>query len=955
MPSSGDDSRHWLRYFLRLAFFLFLLGSCSAIFAFEARSAAVIHTIDASGGGCAAIGDWDPGTLTCTMNRDLISDGIVINAAGVTLDGGGHTMFFIQGGAPHAVKINRKNNVTVRNMHIRRYQTGIYAEMTRYSTISSSKLEDISGNGIFINNSHSNLVENNQVVNDETSGEFSIRLLSATDNTISGNRTVFVDRSSDYVHYYSFRCLIESSSSNTIEGNDLGDSLELDSANNNILSGNNIHGISIYASNNNIISRNDMGALRIYATEDESTGNSVYQNNFSELTEYISDYSGGNAFYLPLPVGGNYYDNGNKTDLNGDHIVDSPIVFPGAVDALSWVHPNAWSDQTPPQVTAIQPTGTINAGSSVTVTVSMSDPAPSSGFTYNDSTVMVDGNILSCYKSSWSFGVADEITARITVSCNAGTLPPGPHTITGFAVDNMGNQAPIVGGFEIALVDDEAPQVTYTGPTGTHRARHLDVAASFADPDPSGGIASASLSLGGVNYKCSVTGTTSGTVSCTHASGFPTGSHTAVITVTDNQGNVGTATGNFSISPYVISDDAIGGECGLIGTWDQPTKTCTLATDVDIASSMTGIRIDDNDITLDGNGHSMRCSDSPSYLYWSEGIAITGNGVTVRNMEVSGCTIGTWLRSTDSARISGNYFQGNDVGAIIIGVNNTVTGNLFADNGHGVQVGNESAEWTEGTIIQTNLFYSNATGILLTSTADNLISGNYIHGNGGGTGIDMAGASRNTINHNTVTGHTTGTKLSGFLLFSYAKSSDDNVFYGNNFMDNTIQASVLDGSGNQFSIAAPAGGNHWSNFDSPGEGCDDADSNGFCDSPLAFAGGQDDLPRAEKDWPQKPVLGIGNVSPFWASFSDYTDRRLSVNISIENDSSYPAVDVYLVGMNATNGVQGITPMPHAVGKVDAFGSAMATVQFEVPDGVLFFKGLFSATAADPQSRMVTYP
>ena len=66
-----------------------------------------------------------------------------------------------------------------------------------------------------------------------------------------------------------------------------------------------------------------------------------------------------------------------------------------------------------------------------------------------------------------------------------------------------------------------------------------------------------------------------------------------------------------------------------------------------------------------------------------------------------------------------------------------------------------------------------------------------------------------------------------------------NQVYNNNFISNTRQASVTDGSGNMFNLPAPYGGNYWSNWSSP-------DDNGYSsvDRPYVFLSGQDDLPWA---------------------------------------------------------------------------------------------------------------
>ena len=57
-------------------------------------------------------------------------------------------------------------------------------------------------------------------------------------------------------------------------------------------------------------------------------------------------------------------------------------------------------------------------------------------------------------------------------------------------------------------------------------------------------------------------------------------------------------------------------------------------------------------------------------------------------------------------------------------------------------------------------------------------------------------------------------------------------------MQNTTQAYVGSGtSGNIFNLAAPTGGNYWSNWTSP-----DKNSDGFVDSPCTFTNGRDNLP-----------------------------------------------------------------------------------------------------------------
>ena len=57
-------------------------------------------------------------------------------------------------------------------------------------------------------------------------------------------------------------------------------------------------------------------------------------------------------------------------------------------------------------------------------------------------------------------------------------------------------------------------------------------------------------------------------------------------------------------SEYTISDDATGGDCTTIGTWNSGTKTCTLTGNVTV-NDIHGIEIHSDGITLDGGGYTL--------------------------------------------------------------------------------------------------------------------------------------------------------------------------------------------------------------------------------------------------------------------------------------------------------------------------------------------------------------
>jgi len=86
-------------------------------------------------------------------------------------------------------------------------------------------------------------------------------------------------------------------------------------------------------------------------------------------------------------------------------------------------------------------------------------------------------------------------------------------------------------------------------------------------------------------------------------------------------------------STYHINIDTLfgppGGDCNAIGTWDAPSKTCTLTTDVNRDGNRT-IAIEDDGITLDGAGHKVIGVGS------DDGVYTDMSNVTVKNLDVSG-------------------------------------------------------------------------------------------------------------------------------------------------------------------------------------------------------------------------------------------------------------------------------------------------------------------------------
>ena len=120
---------------------------------------------------------------------------------------------------------------------------------------------------------------------------------------------------------------------------------------------------------------------------------------------------------------------------------------------------------------------------------------------------------------------------------------------------------------------------------------------------------------------------------------------------------------------YTIVDDATGGSCNLIGTWDVSSKTCTLTGNVN-AGTNHGITISSNNITLDGAGYTimgdvrdencmMRSTTDCGTKHWMMGnagiwIPWGTSNVVITNVNINGFYNGILTRGADNITITGN-------------------------------------------------------------------------------------------------------------------------------------------------------------------------------------------------------------------------------------------------------------------------------------------------------------
>lgn len=213
-----------------------------------------------------------------------------------------------------------------------------------------------------------------------------------------------------------------------------------------------------------------------------------------------------------------------------------------------------------------------------------------------------------------------------------------------------------------------------------------------------------------------------------------------------------------------IIDNATGGDCIAIGTWNPTTKTCTLTTNVS-----DELQIDSDNVTLDGNGHTLNGNNSVGH-----GILL-GNraGVTIKNLIVTGFNRSISLFASHNNTIIDNtvsfnfygFFLASSTGNTITTNTGTVCGACFfleRSNGNTLR-GNTVAR------IPNTIFTSAGVAIQLESSHQNIIEGNAASEAGFGIALESS-------NVNTVTGNTVNANNSHGI---FIKDSDSNTLRGN--------------------------------------------------------------------------------------------------------------------------------------------------------------------------------
>jgi len=210
----------------------------------------------------------------------------------------------------------------------------------------------------------------------------------------------------------------------------------------------------------------------------------------------------------------------------------------------------------------------------------------------------------------------------------------------------------------------------------------------------------------------------------------------------------------------------------------------------------------------------------------------------------AGCVI---LVNCSNITVGGLETKNNQDGILLINTTSSeITGNNSKNNTNGIKL-----SFSSGNLIADNIVNENLQGVEIHSSSANTFQGNNITNNGstgyGGFGVFLYVSTENTlIENNIVDNNIAKGQLETMGIWTY--NSHSNKIYHNNFKNNSRQLYTFL-SDNLFDNGYPSGGNYWSDYDTPEEGCLDSNDDGFCDAPYGPVCSKDNYPfLIENGW-----------------------------------------------------------------------------------------------------------
>lgn len=460
---------------------------------------------------------------------------------------------------------------------------------------------------------------------------------------------------------------------------------------------------------------------------------------------------------------------------------------------------------------------------------------------------------------------------------------------------------------------------------------------------------------------------------------------------------------------YYIADDATGGDCPLIGSWDAATKTCTMTSSFGFSGDFyeSGIKILSDGITLNGDGQQI--SSMSAWSTVNIGVWINGHSnVTVKNLKINETMIGIrsdGVMGNGVDPIQGNRITHNELKDCLYGIDAQGDSTFVADNSISLTA------WGRGIIASEPQYYagrgislSGSDGHIVRNTVSGYSNDSYLGPgdlencaslpfDGCTAGIFLDGAQSPLVNQNNVSACTIGlfwlwpaeghiirnTFESNILGLRTLGADTWGRVYLNNFESNAMQAWAYQDDQVSFDIPNPPLGNHWSNFDETAEGCFPGPIDGVCDAPLPIQDNHlDHYPRMEKVSNTIPLgfapkLVLQKSGVYWASLADFDNSLLSVDFHVDSffdvwynleltrvlnsgtvrtvsDISYPPGPGHPVE-SCDPPVPGVPPEPCMQGDV----AWDFTLQYYIPPGASFFRTSISGQIQDSDGTVYQIP
>ncbi|CAG1004976.1 hypothetical protein METP3_03668 [Methanosarcinales archaeon] len=292
-----------------------------------------------------------------------------------------------------------------------------------------------------------------------------------------------------------------------------------------------------------------------------------------------------------------------------------------------------------------------------------------------------------------------------------------------------------------------------------------------------------------------------------------------------------------------IRDDATGGNCTLVGTWDNSTKTCTLTTNL-----AETIQIDNDGITLNGNGHTITGRGMGNGVD-----LITRSHITIKNLIVEKFVSGIFLSQSDYNNLTNNTISNNSIGIYFLyypSSFNNLTGNTVKNNiNTGIIIRGHYNNFT------SNIVSNNSDGFYIYSSANNTLKNNTISYNSDngifsdwgsyynkfisntisnnlGSGLIVRYGANNSFTENKVSSNSVGIIIANegaYKIFNnyFNNSNNTQIFYSSGIWNITEQPGTN-------IIGGPyLGGNFWAYPNGTGfsQTCPDNNNNkdGLCD------------------------------------------------------------------------------------------------------------------------------